>query len=89
MADAQDPTVERKRQMLVALQARVSTTDGSTITAARSSLGGLTPNGPLRKSIHSHVRHFQVQASKNVACEQALFWGSSGQGRRYGRRDDG
>ena len=30
----------------------MSTTDGSTITVARSSLRGLTPNGPLRKSIH-------------------------------------
>jgi hypothetical protein len=27
----------------------VLTTNGSTITVARSSLGGLTPNGPLRK----------------------------------------
>jgi Sulfotransferase family len=30
----------------------VSTTDGSTITVARSSLRGLTPNGPLRKSTY-------------------------------------
>jgi transposase len=36
-------------------------------------------------SIHSHVRHFQVQASKNVAREQALISGFSGQGRRHGR----
>jgi hypothetical protein len=36
-------------------------------------------------SIHSHVRRFQAQASKNVACEQALLSGSSGQGRRHGR----
>jgi hypothetical protein len=35
--------------------------------------------------IHSHVRRFQVQASKFVACEQALLSGSSGQGRRHGR----
>jgi transposase len=36
-------------------------------------------------SIPSHVRHFQVQASKNVAREQALISGFSGQGRRHGR----
>ena len=36
-------------------------------------------------SVHSHVRHFQVQASKNVAREQALISGFSGQGRRHGR----
>src|SRR5262249_9681521 len=40
-------------------------------------------------SIHSHVRCFQMQASKSVACMQARVLGSSGQGRRHGRRSDG
>jgi transposase len=40
-------------------------------------------------SIHSHVRHYQMQASEFVAREQALVSGSSGQGRRRGRRNDG
>lgn len=35
----------------IALKPALPTTDGSTITVARSSLGGLTPNGPLRKPI--------------------------------------
>jgi transposase len=37
------------------------------------------------ESIHSHVRHCQMQASEFVACMQALVSGSSGQGRRHGR----
>jgi transposase len=41
------------------------------------------------ESIHSHVRHYQMQASEFVACVQALVSGSSGQGRRRGRRNDG
>ncbi len=40
-------------------------------------------------SIHSHVRRFQMQANESVACMQALVSGSSGQGRRRGRRNDG
>jgi hypothetical protein len=36
-------------------------------------------------SFHSHVRCFQMQANKSVACMQALVSGSSGQGRRRGR----
>ena len=40
-------------------------------------------------SEHSHVRCFQMQASESVACMQALVSGSSGQGRRHGRRNDG
>jgi hypothetical protein len=39
--------------------------------------------------IHSHVRHYQMQASELVACLQAPVLGSSGQGRRHGRRNDG
>jgi hypothetical protein len=38
---------------------------------------------------HSHVRHYQMQASEFVACLQALVSGCSGQGRRRGRRNDG
>jgi hypothetical protein len=38
---------------------------------------------------HSHVRHYQMQANEFVACEQALVLGSSRQGRRHGRRNDG
>jgi hypothetical protein len=41
------------------------------------------------ESIHSHVRHYQMQANEFVACEQALVLGSSRQGRRHGRRNDG
>jgi len=41
------------------------------------------------ESIHSHVRHYQTQASEFVAYEQARVLGSSGQGRRHGRRNDG
>ncbi len=41
------------------------------------------------KSIHSHVRRFQMQANGFVACMQAVVSGSSGQGRRHGRRNDG
>ena len=37
---------------------------------------------------HSHVRHYQMQASEFVAFEQALVLGSFGQGRRRGRRND-
>jgi|SRR5579862_334035 len=40
-------------------------------------------------SIHSHVRHYQMQASEFVACLQAPVSSSSGQGRRRGRRNDG
>jgi hypothetical protein len=40
-------------------------------------------------TVHSHVRFCQMQASELVACEQALVPGSSGQGRRRGRRNDG
>jgi hypothetical protein len=39
--------------------------------------------------IHSHVRHYQMQASEFVASLQAPVSGSSGQGRRRGRRNDG
>jgi hypothetical protein len=39
--------------------------------------------------IHSHVRRYQMQASEFVACLQAPVLGSSGQGRRHGRRNDG
>ncbi len=41
------------------------------------------------ESIHSHVRHYQMQASEFVACVQAPVSGSSGEGRRRGRRNDG
>jgi transposase len=41
------------------------------------------------ESVHSHVRHYQMQASEFVACLQAPVPGSSGQGRRRGRRNDG
>jgi len=41
------------------------------------------------EAIHSHVRNYQMQASEFVACLQALVSGSSGQGRRHGRRNDG
>jgi len=41
------------------------------------------------ESIHSHVRHYQMQASEFVASLQAPVSGSSGQGRRRGRRNDG
>jgi transposase len=37
------------------------------------------------ESIHSHVRHFQMQSSEFVACMQALVSGSSGQGRKHDR----
>jgi hypothetical protein len=39
-------------------------------------------------SIHSHVRHCQMQASEFAAFEQALVLGSFGQGRRRRRRND-
>jgi hypothetical protein len=41
------------------------------------------------ESIHSYVRQFQMQANESVACVQAPGSGSSGQGRRRGRRNDG
>ena len=41
------------------------------------------------ESIHSHVRHYQMQSNEFVACVQAPVSGSSGQGRRRGRRNDG
>jgi hypothetical protein len=40
------------------------------------------------ESNHSHVRHYQMQASEFVAFEQALVLGSFGHGRRRGRRND-
>jgi len=43
----------------------------------------------MNDSVHSHVRRFQMQANESVACMQALVSGSSGQGRRQGRRNDG
>ena len=41
------------------------------------------------ESIHSHVRHYQMQASEFVAFLQAPVSGSSRQGRWRGRRNDG
>jgi hypothetical protein len=57
-------------------------------TASDHGLVG-NPVNLLSVSVHSHVRCFQVQASESVACMQALVSGSSGQGRRHGRRNDG
>ena len=49
---------------------------------------GIYQRRPPSDFIHSHVRHHQMQASEFVACVQALVSGSSGQGRRRGRRND-
>jgi transposase len=40
-------------------------------------------------SLHSHVRHYQMQASEIVAWVQAPVSGCSGQSRRRGCRNDG
>ena len=53
----------------------MSTTDGSTITVARSSLGGLTPNGPLRKTIHDLADGF---GGAHGPAEGPLWWKESG-----------
>ena len=57
---------------------------GSTITFI-----GISSVNNTFFTTHSHVRRFQMQANESVACMQALVSGSSGQGRRQGRRNDG